>query len=616
MPRIRLIGADSAEIAGHEMRLNQIITITDQEFADLTNDEEGLVEIVSGAGASASTVKADQGAAGTESWLVEITNPEDISGGGGGGGGLTDTELRASAVPMSVATLPLPSGAATATKQDDVLTSLATAVGHLSSIVTALAGQLEVKNDTGNPLGISDAGGTISIDDGGGAITVDGTVTANTGLAQPLTDTQLRATAVPISGTVTANTGLNQPLTDTQLRATPVAISDNNGAISVDDNAGSLTVDDGNGSLTVDSGQLPSSLGQKTTANSLAVTLPSDMAGIAADTELAAAVAASDAMANPTTAPVIAHKSLWDSQAAAWVREPANVIVAASIAANSTSYFNTFDALQYNWVSFTFANTNSATIVIEVSNDGSVWTPAANFRGYSSGGSQSLISTSFNPASTYQNVTGPLAHRYIRLRTSAYGGSAIGVTAKFSKFGTNEPNYLRAVLGDEAGNMAGVQSLSADTVSSPSVLNVASYPAVLDHFGNAWWTRLQANGGGTAATWGLASAARTATATLAVYPTSRAIKGVSCWINVSAIVSSPSITIKIQTVYDGSTYVDLLTTAAITGTGSFGPFTVHPDIYPVANVSASQCLTGNSQIQVVHANSDSITYKLAYAVHM
>ena len=40
----------------------------------------------------------------------------------------------------------------------------------------------------------------------------------------PLTDTQLRATAVPISGTVTANTGLT-PLTDTQLRATAVPVS-------------------------------------------------------------------------------------------------------------------------------------------------------------------------------------------------------------------------------------------------------------------------------------------------------------------------------------------------------------------------------------------------------
>ena len=60
----------------------------------------------------------------------------------------------------------------------------------------------------------------------GSAVTqpVSGTVTANTGLSQPLTDTQLRATAVPISGTVTANTGLSQPLTDTQLRATAIAV--------------------------------------------------------------------------------------------------------------------------------------------------------------------------------------------------------------------------------------------------------------------------------------------------------------------------------------------------------------------------------------------------------
>lgn len=41
----------------------------------------------------------------------------------------------------------------------------------------------------------------------------------------PLTDAQLRATAVPVSGTVTANTGLTQPLTDTQLRATAVPVS-------------------------------------------------------------------------------------------------------------------------------------------------------------------------------------------------------------------------------------------------------------------------------------------------------------------------------------------------------------------------------------------------------
>lgn len=51
-----------------------------------------------------------------------------------------------------------------------------------------------------------------------------GTLTVDTGLT-PLTDTQLRASAVPISGTVTANTGLTQPLTDTQLRASAVPVS-------------------------------------------------------------------------------------------------------------------------------------------------------------------------------------------------------------------------------------------------------------------------------------------------------------------------------------------------------------------------------------------------------
>jgi hypothetical protein len=49
------------------------------------------------------------------------------------------------------------------------------------------------------------------------AVPVSGTVTAS----GPLTDTQLRASAVPVSGTVTAS----GPVTDAQLRATPVPVS-------------------------------------------------------------------------------------------------------------------------------------------------------------------------------------------------------------------------------------------------------------------------------------------------------------------------------------------------------------------------------------------------------
>jgi len=78
-----------------------------------------------------------------------------------------------------------------------------------------------VNNTNGSPVPISDAGGLISIDDGGGSITVDG----------PLTDTQLRATAVPVTGGLTDTqlrataVPVSGPLTDTQLRATALSVT-------------------------------------------------------------------------------------------------------------------------------------------------------------------------------------------------------------------------------------------------------------------------------------------------------------------------------------------------------------------------------------------------------
>lgn len=149
-------------------------------------------------------------------------------------------------------------------------------------------------------------------------VPVSGTVTANTGLTQPLTDAQLRATPVPVSGTVTANTGLSQPLTDTQLRATAVPVS---GSVSVSNfpstqsvSAASLPLPTGASTLAEQQAQsilvgavnetspvtdtassglngrlqriaqritslialIPASLGQKSMANSFAVTLASD----------------------------------------------------------------------------------------------------------------------------------------------------------------------------------------------------------------------------------------------------------------------------------------------------------------------------------------------------
>lgn len=60
-----------------------------------------------------------------------------------------------------------------------------------------------------------------------GTLPVSGTVTANTGLSQPLTDAQLRAVAVPVSGTFfQATQPVSGPLTDAELRAAPPEVAE------------------------------------------------------------------------------------------------------------------------------------------------------------------------------------------------------------------------------------------------------------------------------------------------------------------------------------------------------------------------------------------------------
>lgn len=110
----------------------------------------------------------------------------DSGGGGGGGGGstdgLTDAQLRASAVLVSVSNFP-GSQAVTGPLTDSQLRATAVPVS--------------------GPLTDTQLRAT--------AIPVSGTVT----VSGPLTDTQLRATAVPVSG----------PITDTQIRATALPVS-------------------------------------------------------------------------------------------------------------------------------------------------------------------------------------------------------------------------------------------------------------------------------------------------------------------------------------------------------------------------------------------------------
>lgn len=120
---------------------------------------------------------------------------------------LTDGQLRAAAVPVSAATLPLPAGAATsALQQTDALTDTqlrATAVPVATGLV-----QPTTPSDT-QPVSAA------SLPLPAGAATAANQQT------DALTDTELRATPVPVSGTVTTGA-----LTDAELRAADVPVAE------------------------------------------------------------------------------------------------------------------------------------------------------------------------------------------------------------------------------------------------------------------------------------------------------------------------------------------------------------------------------------------------------
>lgn len=127
----------------------------------------------------------------------ESSNPVPVSDAGGsltvddGGGSLTvdgpltDLQLRASAVPVSMDSAPLPNGASTSALQTSGNSSLTSIDGKLPALVN---GRVQV-DGSAVVQPVSDGGGSLSIDDGGNSVTVDG----------PLTDTELRAAPVPIS---------------------------------------------------------------------------------------------------------------------------------------------------------------------------------------------------------------------------------------------------------------------------------------------------------------------------------------------------------------------------------------------------------------------------------
>ena len=197
------------------------------------------------------------------------------------GAGLEVTLSNAS-VPVTASSLPLPTGASTSAKQDSLLAAIEDGVDV--QVTNTVPVTMANRNVTvSNAVEIANT--SIPVTDAGGSLTVDGTVAATQSGAW--TSTLAEGSSVVVSSI-----------------GSPVAITDNGGSITVDgdvgvsgvvqvaDNGGSLTIDatslplpngastsalqtSGNASLTSIDGKTPA-LGQAVKAASVPVTLASD----------------------------------------------------------------------------------------------------------------------------------------------------------------------------------------------------------------------------------------------------------------------------------------------------------------------------------------------------
>lgn len=140
-------------------------------------------------------------------------------------GPLTDTQLRASAVPVSAATLPLPTLAATSTKQSDG-TQKTQIVDGSGNVIGATSNALDINIKSGNPTTMTVTQGTgsnlhavidsgtvstitnvVHVDDNAGSLTVDGTVTTTPPANASTNVTQFGGTNVS-TGTGTGGAGI------------------------------------------------------------------------------------------------------------------------------------------------------------------------------------------------------------------------------------------------------------------------------------------------------------------------------------------------------------------------------------------------------------------------
>lgn len=245
---------------------------------------------------------------------TKLTSPLAVTG------PLTDTQLRASPVPVSMASSPLPAGAATAANQTTQIThesNTATSVASIDiktpALGQALAGSsvpvvlTAAQIATLTPLttvAVTQATGTnlhTVVDSSAlpsGAATSALQTTGNTSLSSIDTKTPALVTGrvpvdgsgvtQPVSGTVTVTqatgTNLHTVVDSGTVAATQSGtwnITNVSGTVSLPTGAATETT------LSAVSGKLPATLGQKTSANSLAVVLSSDQSALTVTSSVA-----------------------------------------------------------------------------------------------------------------------------------------------------------------------------------------------------------------------------------------------------------------------------------------------------------------------------------------
>lgn len=163
-------------------------------------------------------------------------------------GPLTDAQLRATPVPVSATTLPLPTGAATETTLSAINTK------------TPALGQTTMASST--PVTIASNQTALPVTDNGGSLTIDGTVAATQSgtwnIANVSGTVSLPTGASTAALQTTGNTSLSSIDTKTpalgqtvMASSTPVVIASNQTGVPVVDGGGSLTVD---GTVTANAG--------------------------------------------------------------------------------------------------------------------------------------------------------------------------------------------------------------------------------------------------------------------------------------------------------------------------------------------------------------------------